>query len=370
MSESRLKSSLLLTSTSSTTNTSLKPSLLSSSLLSTSSLQPKTTLSTSTTTSSSLNLGLFKHQELSSEARKKKSDLSTSTLLEIKKPKITTTTTSNLIETRKVALLTHSIPTQNAHLSPISTVSANLKSEIFPKPVLTVTLNKPDVKPSPVTNLKRQHSDAPEAETIEEFEFTILPEALINSIESQLNSIESINQARKRIKAQRSIPDPLLLATRLQSPQLDLIAAKNALINAVSGSLIREPNFKNAQDSTRLAIITLAERVSQGDAQFLLKLALYTRRELNIRVTANFLISLASFNERARPYLYRFFKQAIMLPSDWIDVAEQYQLFMDKRINFGALPSALRKCMVEKFPDFDQYQLAKYNKEKSRLAYN
>lgn len=370
MSESRLKSSLLLTSTSSTTNTSLKPSLLSSSLLSTSSLQPKTILSaaTTTTTSSSLNLGLFKHQELSSETRKKKSDLSTSTLLEIKKPKITTATTSNLFETRKVALLTHSTPTQNAHLSPINTVSTNLKSEIFPKPVLTVTLIKPDVKPSPVTNLKRQHSDAPE--TVEEFEFSILPEALLNSIESQLNSIESINQARKRIKAQRSIPDPLLQAIRLQSPQLDLIAAKNALINAVSGSLIREPNFKNAQDSTRLAIINLAERVSQGDAQFLLKLALYTRRELNIRVTANFLISLASFNERARPYLYRFFKQAIMLPSDWIDVAEQYQLFMDKRINFGALPSALRKCMVEKFPDFDQYQLAKYNKEKSRLAYN
>lgn len=369
MSESRLKSSLLLTSTS-TTNTSLKPSLLSSSLLSTSSLQPKTILSAATTTSSSLNLGLFKHQELSSETRKKKSDLSTSTLLEIKKPKITTTTTSNLFENRKVALLTHSIPTQNAHLSPINTVSANLKSEIFPKPVLTVALNKPDVKPSPITNLKRQHSDAPETETVEEFEFSILPEAFLNSIESQLNSIESINQARKRIKAQQSIPDPLLQSTRLQSPQLDLIAAKNALINAVSGSLIREPNFKNAQDSTRLAIITLAERVSQGDAQFLLKLALYTRRELNIRVTANFLISLASFNERARPYLYRFFKQAIILPSDWIDVAEQYQLFMDKRINFGALPSALRKCMVEKFPDFDQYQLAKYNKEKSRLAYN
>ena len=43
---------------------------------------------------------------------------------------------------------------------------------------------------------------------------------------------------------------------------------------------------------------------------------------------------------------------------------------MDKNINFGSLPSALRKVMAEKFSDFDAYQLAKYNKEKSRSAKN
>lgn len=43
---------------------------------------------------------------------------------------------------------------------------------------------------------------------------------------------------------------------------------------------------------------------------------------------------------------------------------------MDKNVSFGSLPSALRKVMVEKFPDFDAYQLAKYNKEKSRSAKN
>ena len=28
----------------------------------------------------------------------------------------------------------------------------------------------------------------------------------------------------------------------------------------------------------------------------------------------------------------------------------------------GSLPTALRKVMIEKFPSFDEYQLAKYNK--------
>lgn len=43
---------------------------------------------------------------------------------------------------------------------------------------------------------------------------------------------------------------------------------------------------------------------------------------------------------------------------------------MDSNLNFGALPCALRRAMCSKFPDFDAYQLAKYNKEKSRAAKN
>ena len=37
-----------------------------------------------------------------------------------------------------------------------------------------------------------------------------------------------------------------------------------------------------------------------------------------------------------------------------------FQVFDDSRINFGSLPSALRRVMVKKFPDFDTYQLGKY----------
>ena len=43
------------------------------------------------------------------------------------------------------------------------------------------------------------------------------------------------------------------------------------------------------------------------------------------------------------------------------------QTFHDKHINFGSLPTGLRKAMTEKFTDFDEYQLAKYNKQKSRV---
>ena len=37
-------------------------------------------------------------------------------------------------------------------------------------------------------------------------------------------------------------------------------------------------------------------------------------------------------------------------------------MFDDSKINFGSLPAALRKVMSDKFAEFDNYQLAKYNK--------
>ena len=43
------------------------------------------------------------------------------------------------------------------------------------------------------------------------------------------------------------------------------------------------------------------------------------------------------------------------------------QTLHGKNFNFGSLPVALRKVMISKFAAFDNYQLAKYNKEKSRL---
>ena len=38
-------------------------------------------------------------------------------------------------------------------------------------------------------------------------------------------------------------------------------------------------------------------------------------------------------------------------------MAELYQAFHDKSLNFGSLPTALRKAMITKFPQFDEYQL-------------
>jgi len=88
---------------------------------------------------------------------------------------------------------------------------------------------------------------------------------------------------------------------------------KNSLINLVSSSLLRTPDFKNINDPTRAALIRCAALIIDQDPEFILKLALYTRRELNIRVTANFLLCLASYCEKCRPFLNRYFRLSIMV---------------------------------------------------------
>ena len=225
-------------------------------------------------------------------------------------------------------------------------------------------------KSEQTNSLKRHHIDdkfeEPSIFLQDEYSKT---ESMINLLNNEIKNMENnflLAKRQKITKKNHLTLEPMVKNANKLSPNW----YKNALVKTVSSSLLREPDFKNQNDSTRNLILELANNVVQTDAEFILKLALYTRKELNIRVTANFLLCFAAFTEKCRPYLQRYFKYSIVLPSDWIDVAEQYQLFLDKRINFGSLPSALRKCMVEKFPDFDRYQLAKYNKDKSNRNKN
>lgn len=54
------------------------------------------------------------------------------------------------------------------------------------------------------------------------------------------------------------------------------------------------------------------------------------------------------------------------MPSDWIEVAQLSHTFNTGTLSFGSLPTALRKAMISKFADFDEYQLGKYNKQKKK----
>ena len=88
------------------------------------------------------------------------------------------------------------------------------------------------------------------------------------------------------------------------------------------------------------------------------------------------LLAFSALNEQCRPYLQRYFSASVRLPSDWLAVADLVQTFSPeetglsgldeaKPVESGSLPAALRRAMVGKFSDFDEYQLAKYNKPKS-----
>eukprot|EP01105_Mastigella_eilhardi_P019923 TRINITY_DN470_c0_g1_i2.p1 TRINITY_DN470_c0_g1~~TRINITY_DN470_c0_g1_i2.p1 ORF type:complete len:2366 (+),score=662.97 TRINITY_DN470_c0_g1_i2:216-7313(+) len=166
--------------------------------------------------------------------------------------------------------------------------------------------------------------------------------------------------------AQAQVPSavPTLEEAFERLTPVQLRCTKNALLNTVAASLIKEPRFDSV-NSTTVRINMLIKKISFYDPEFPLKVALYMRTELNIRTTSNYVLSLSANIKQCTPFMKKYFSAAVRLPSDWLDVAATYQALPDKVLAGNAIPTALRKSMVKKFPEFDVYQLGKYNKEGS-----
>jgi telomerase protein component 1 len=139
---------------------------------------------------------------------------------------------------------------------------------------------------------------------------------------------------------------------------------KQQLLNTVAAALINEPR-PSVKNPSFVKITNLCKKIAFYDPEFVLKLALYVRDDLNIRSTANYLIAMASNIKECQPHVRKYFKASIRLPSDWLEVAAFFLALPDKTLKGNALPTCLRKAMIDKFPDFDAYQLGKYNKERT-----
>lgn len=139
---------------------------------------------------------------------------------------------------------------------------------------------------------------------------------------------------------------------------LEIKQAALKLINVVGATLLYEPRYYSSADDTRTRIIASVNEVVVQEPEFLLQLAFYVREELNIRSTANFLLALAALHKQCHPFLAKYFCLSVRLPTDLMEIYALVSQMNDKRI-----PSVMRKAMVAKFAEFDEYQLAKYNNE-------
>ena len=59
---------------------------------------------------------------------------------------------------------------------------------------------------------------------------------------------------------------------------------------------------------------------------------------LNVRVVSTFMLAFAAVVPVCRPYIKKYFNQIIVLPSEWISVAELYQV--------GIFLKHLKKCVL------------------------
>ncbi|VDO76941.1 unnamed protein product [Schistosoma margrebowiei] len=147
---------------------------------------------------------------------------------------------------------------------------------------------------------------------------------------------------------------------------------KLELISCISSSIVDGSPSKEKKIVLGQSIHSCIDK----DPEFILKAALYCRRELNIRTTTNMLIAVASCNERSRSFIKKYFSSCIRTPSDWIEVAEYYAVSSKNVIislkmisgnpSLKGMPKVLRNSMTSKFLEFDQYQLAKHSKPRGR----
>uniref|UniRef100_A0A2K5Z421 Telomerase protein component 1 n=1 Tax=Mandrillus leucophaeus TaxID=9568 RepID=A0A2K5Z421_MANLE len=142
---------------------------------------------------------------------------------------------------------------------------------------------------------------------------------------------------------------------------------KMALLSLLCSTLVSEVNMKDAFDPTLAAIFENCRELASLEPEFILKASLYARQQLNVRNVANKILAIAAFLPACRPHLRRYFCAIVQLPSDWIQVAELYQSLAEGDENkLVPLPACLRAAMTDKFAQFDEYQLAKYNPRKHR----
>ncbi|XP_065832327.1 uncharacterized protein [Oscarella lobularis] len=182
---------------------------------------------------------------------------------------------------------------------------------------------------------KKRNAQASETEPVArpiELESTdgfCLPEYDLGSVdESPLDIVKS---------ALASMNFPTEEERRGKQRSVALAANKTLLLNCVATSLLQLPDFRNPSDPTLSVILETCRQISLLDPEFILKVALYARCELNIQSVANFLLAVAANCHTCRPYIKKYFSASIRLPSDWIDVAEMYQAFHDHTVNSNLL---------------------------------
>ncbi|CAH8544456.1 unnamed protein product [Schistosoma rodhaini] len=144
----------------------------------------------------------------------------------------------------------------------------------------------------------------------------------------------------------------------------DYFALKCDLVDLLSTLLINEFDPAN-----RKLLGVLIDKCVEKDPEFILKISLYFHKLLNIRRTANLLVSIACFYVQCRVFIKKYFNACICTPFDWIEVAECYaSLSGDPKLR--GMPKALRKCMVSKFCEFDQNQLAQCKRRLNGVCSN
>jgi hypothetical protein len=130
---------------------------------------------------------------------------------------------------------------------------------------------------------------------------------------------------------------------------------KTALVLSVVTSFFGESKFHGSTDTD---IVDKARAIIKKDPKFVSNLALFAREQLNLRSVSHVLAAeLAHINE-GKPFARLTVSGVCKRPDDMTEILAYYIGKHGKPI-----PNALKKGLADAFGRFDEYQLAKYNRD-------
>lgn len=127
---------------------------------------------------------------------------------------------------------------------------------------------------------------------------------------------------------------------------------KSKLVTQVLCSFMNEQKYYG--DNSK-EIIETAKRVAAADPQFLSNLAVFARREFNMRSVAHVLTAILANVPEGKPYVRSTVKGVSLRGDDVTEIMSFYLATFGKPV-----PNSLKKGIADVMNGFDAYTLAKY----------
>lgn len=132
---------------------------------------------------------------------------------------------------------------------------------------------------------------------------------------------------------------------------------KAKLVTQVLTSMFNESKFygDNSDD-----MVQTIKRVIQNDARFVANLCVYARKEMHLRSVSHVLLGELASEASGKKYVREALSKIVERADDMTEILAYYLSKHEKPI-----PNSLKKGLVDAFKKFDEYQLAKYNRDSS-----
>lgn len=128
---------------------------------------------------------------------------------------------------------------------------------------------------------------------------------------------------------------------------------KERLINEVLTTFFKEPKFYGDNSSN---IVDDIRSVIKIDSRFVANLAIYTRKEMNLRSIGHVIVGELAKSNEGKKYVKEVICEIVQRPDDMKEILAYYLYNFEK-----PLSNSMKKGLAKSFLKFNEYSLSKYN---------